>query len=153
MPFVDGVGYVPPEFNTPPQVSTRPARDQFSNIMDRLAPPQGMPDGEFPDIIPPAKSLAAPPANNGWRIRVGPQAPTGIADAGRLFKPLADFIGEVNTQANASGEMQEAFAAGENVQLHDVMIASEKAGIAVQLATQIRNKLVEAYQEVSRMQV
>ncbi|MBM3276231.1 MAG: flagellar hook-basal body complex protein FliE, partial [Candidatus Sericytochromatia bacterium] len=89
----------------------------------------------------------------GRGIALGPRGPGYVADAGQLFRPLADLLGQVNAQSLYSREMQEAFAAGENVELHDVMIASEKAGIAVQLTTQIRNKLLEAYQEMSRMQV
>jgi flagellar hook-basal body complex protein FliE len=44
-------------------------------------------------------------------------------------------------------------AAGGPVDLHDVMIASEKAALGFQLALQLRNKVVEAYQEIMRMQV
>lgn len=42
---------------------------------------------------------------------------------------------------------------GDNVDLHQVMIATEKAEIAMQLTLQIRNKLVEAYQELSKIQI
>jgi flagellar hook-basal body complex protein FliE len=44
-------------------------------------------------------------------------------------------------------------AAGEPVDLHDVMIAQEQASLSMQLAVQVRNKLVEAYQDVMRMQM
>ena len=44
-------------------------------------------------------------------------------------------------------------AAGEPVELHDVMIAMEEADLSLRLALQVRNKLVEAYQEIQRMQV
>jgi flagellar hook-basal body complex protein FliE len=46
-----------------------------------------------------------------------------------------------------------ALAKGEAVNLHDVTIAAQKASIAVQLATHVRDKAVEAYQEMMRMQV
>ena len=39
------------------------------------------------------------------------------------------------------------------VEIHDVMIGMEKAGVALQLTLAVRNKVLEAYQEVSRMQV
>jgi flagellar hook-basal body complex protein FliE len=62
-------------------------------------------------------------------------------------------IGEVNAlQANA-GEMVQRFAAGDRMDVHQVMIALEQASTAMQLTLQVRNKLVEAYQEVIRMQV
>lgn len=44
-------------------------------------------------------------------------------------------------------------AAGEPVDLHDVLIAAEESSVAFQLALQVRNKAVEAYQEIMRMQV
>ena len=42
---------------------------------------------------------------------------------------------------------------GKPVDLHQVMIAAEQAGLALQLTVQVRNKIIEAYQEISRMQV
>lgn len=44
-------------------------------------------------------------------------------------------------------------ANGENVDLHQVMITAQKASITLQAALEIRNKVVEAYQETMRMQV
>jgi flagellar hook-basal body complex protein FliE len=41
--------------------------------------------------------------------------------------------------------------AGEPVDLHEVMISSEEAGIAFDLMMEIRNKLLDAYQEIQRM--
>jgi flagellar hook-basal body complex protein FliE len=150
MPWVDGTGAIPPQFNDPPKLGGTWRGSDFGQVMDRLAAPQGSPSGEFPDVEKPALTLQAPAEP---RIRLGPRAAGPIDNAGRLFKPLADFLGEVNAQANYAGDMQEAFASGEDVKIHDVMIAAEKAGISVQLATQIRNKLLESYQEIWRMQV
>jgi flagellar hook-basal body complex protein FliE len=55
-------------------------------------------------------------------------------------------------QAEAQTNVQ-AYAIGEDVPLHQVMMSLNKAETSLQLATQIRNKLVGAYQEISRMQV
>ena len=49
--------------------------------------------------------------------------------------------------------MTEKLANGENVQLHDVMIASQKASIMLETTLQVRNKVVEAYQSIMRMQI
>lgn len=49
--------------------------------------------------------------------------------------------------------MTEKLARGENVDLHQVMIASQKANITLQATIEIRNKVIEAYQEIMRMQV
>jgi flagellar hook-basal body complex protein FliE len=46
-----------------------------------------------------------------------------------------------------------SLAKGDNIDLHEVTIAAQKASIAVQLTTEIRDKAVEAYQEIMRMQV
>jgi flagellar hook-basal body complex protein FliE len=46
-----------------------------------------------------------------------------------------------------------SLAKGDNIDLHEVTIAAQKAAIAVQLTTEIRDKAVEAYQEMMRMQV
>lgn len=151
MPYVPGVGAVPPSFDATPRLATDRQPEDFSRVIDRLAAPQGTSGAEFPDLIKPAQTLSDPQGAS--RILLGPQSRGVISDAGRIFRPLTDFVGEVNATANYSSDMQQAFAAGENVQLHDVMIASEKSSVAVQLATQVRNKLLEAYQEVARMQV
>ncbi|MGB3261796.1 flagellar hook-basal body complex protein FliE, partial [Paenisporosarcina sp.] len=42
---------------------------------------------------------------------------------------------------------------GEVKDIHEVMIASQKASLSLQLTVQVRNKVVEAYQEVMRMQL
>jgi flagellar hook-basal body complex protein FliE len=49
--------------------------------------------------------------------------------------------------------MAEKLARGENVELHEVMIASQKASITLAATMEIRNKVIEAYQEVMRMQI
>ena len=46
-----------------------------------------------------------------------------------------------------------AFALGQAPSVHDTMIAMEKADLSLRLATKVRNKVVEAYQEIMRMQV
>lgn len=60
---------------------------------------------------------------------------------------------EVNELQIKADKLTEQYLAGESVELHDVMLAAQEAQLALQLTVQIRNKLVEAYQEVSRMQI
>jgi len=66
---------------------------------------------------------------------------------------LTEAIGDVNQRQNEAGQMVERYATGEQIDVHQVMIAMEQAGTALQLTTQVRNKVVEAYQEVMRIQV
>ncbi len=69
---------------------------------------------------------------------------------GRLLAQAVEDLNRVNAQAN---EAMARLAAGEPVELHDVMIAMEQADLSLRLALQVRNKLIEAYQEIQRMQV
>lgn len=66
---------------------------------------------------------------------------------------LSKAIKNVNElQKDADIKMQK-LATGENKNIPDVLIASEKADIALRLMIQVRNKIVEAYQEIMKMQV
>ena len=66
---------------------------------------------------------------------------------------LKTLISRVDTQIKESDRKAEEFAVGQNHDLHQVMIAAEKAEISFQFLLQIRNKLMDAYQELMRMQV
>lgn len=66
---------------------------------------------------------------------------------------LKNAVNEVNSLGQQSSELKAQLLTGQVQDLHQVMIAAEKAGLAFQLTVQIRNKVVEAYQEIMRMQV
>lgn len=66
---------------------------------------------------------------------------------------LDDAIQNVNQTEQESTADTIALLTGEGGDLHTSMIAMEKADIALQLATQIRNKILDAYNEIMRMQV
>jgi len=66
---------------------------------------------------------------------------------------LKDSLNEVNKAQNESDNLTTKLAKGENVDLSQVMIASQKANITMQATIEIRNKAVEAYQEMMRMTV
>lgn len=66
---------------------------------------------------------------------------------------LADSLNKVNEAQVQSDVATEKLANGEKIDLHEVMIASQKASITLQTTLEIRNKVIEAYQEVMRMQV
>ncbi|MBX6394383.1 MAG: flagellar hook-basal body complex protein FliE [Alicyclobacillaceae bacterium] len=61
-----------------------------------------------------------------------------------------DRVGQLQQQAD---DMVAQFVAGQGVDVHDVMIAAQEALLALQLVVQIRDKAVEAYQEIMRMQI
>ncbi len=66
---------------------------------------------------------------------------------------LQDALNNVNNLQNESKQASLNMAAGKVEDIAEVTIASEKAAIALQLTMQVRNKVVDAYQEVMRMQV
>lgn len=66
---------------------------------------------------------------------------------------LKEFISDVDQLQKDSGLLKERFIKGEPVDLHDVMIASEKAKTSFQLLIELRNKGLDLYREVLRMQV
>ena len=66
---------------------------------------------------------------------------------------LNQFVGEVNDKQIASGQAVNDLLAGKDIPLHQAMIAMQEAGVAFQLMVEVRNKLLEGYQELMRMQV
>ncbi len=64
---------------------------------------------------------------------------------------LSNMINSVNDLQLDAGKVQELAATGEAADLHDVMIALEKAGVSMDLLMEIRNKLVDAYQTLVKM--
>ncbi len=66
---------------------------------------------------------------------------------------LKTSIAEVNQMQVAADRAAEQVAAGETKNLHGAMIKLEEADISLRLMVQVRNKAVEAYQEIMRMQV
>ncbi|RPF55999.1 flagellar hook-basal body complex protein FliE [Aquisalibacillus elongatus] len=66
---------------------------------------------------------------------------------------LKDAINKVNETQQVSDQKTNALVNGEINDLHEVMIASQKASVSLQTATQIQSKAIDAYKEVMRMQL
>lgn len=66
---------------------------------------------------------------------------------------LKEAISKTNNLILESEMINENFTAGRTDNIHQVMIAAEKADIAFQFTMQIRNKLLDAYNEIMRMQI
>ena len=66
---------------------------------------------------------------------------------------LKSALNKVNEAEHASNVKTEMFAAGQTGDLHDVMITAQKASITVETAVQIQQKVIDAYNEVMRMQI
>jgi flagellar hook-basal body complex protein FliE len=66
---------------------------------------------------------------------------------------LKQAIGQVGDLADASDKLTIDSALGKPVELHQVMIAATKAQLAMELLIEVRSRLIDAYQEISRMSV
>ena len=66
---------------------------------------------------------------------------------------MLDALSETNNLQHKADAMNAALAAGEVDDISQVVIAGQKAEIALQLTVQVRNKALSAYQELMRMQV
>ncbi len=94
------------------------------------------------------RALAAE-ASGGTRPSPAAQSDDPTAFTGMLREALDGVNGlkqDATSQVNA-------FLRGDDVSLTDVMVASQKSRVAFEATKQVRNRLLEAYQEISRMQV
>lgn len=67
---------------------------------------------------------------------------------------MKNAVNQVNETQQSASSMRTGFEMGDpNINLADVMIASQKSSVAFEATVQVRNKLVEAYQEVMRMAI
>jgi flagellar hook-basal body complex protein FliE len=94
--------------------------------------------------------------------RIGAIAPTlatgGVAApasaaGGDFGRTLTDLLGKLSQTERDTNQLVARAAAGDDVDIHDVMIATQAESLAFQVGLQVRNKLVEAYQEIFRMQM
>ncbi|MBV9772410.1 MAG: flagellar hook-basal body complex protein FliE [Gemmatimonadetes bacterium] len=65
---------------------------------------------------------------------------------------LKNALGEFSAQQDDATQKVGAFLRGEPIELHQVMAATEEAGIAVEMLVEVRNKVLEAYQTLANMQ-
>ena len=96
-----------------------------------------------------AKLAPAEAAELGGASAIGaPQA--APASFGKIFD---HFVADVNTKMAVGSAEQAKVLSGESTNLHQAMISMQEASVAFYLMVEVRNKLVESYQELMRMQV
>jgi len=95
----------------------------------------GLPAGAATELAGPGKDLAA-----------SPFAETPFADL------IGDVVGDVNGLQAQAGAAVTGLMTGSGIDVHQAMIATEKASMAFELALAVRNKAVQAYQSVMSMQ-
>jgi len=76
------------------------------------------------------------------------QEPMG--DFGAVLKDAVSSLADLGAKADANAMK---LATGQDVDIHEVMLSMESASLGMQTALQVRNKLVDAYQEIMRMSV
>lgn len=89
------------------------------------------------------------------QIGTGSGQTNGIAENGSVSFAdyLKDAVGNVNSSITDAQDMQQKLATGQIDDIHSVMIAAEKSDLALQFTLAIRNKVMDAYSEIMRMQV
>jgi flagellar hook-basal body complex protein FliE len=115
--------------------------------------------------IPAITSTSVSAAMNGLQTQMQSQAPaqlpgiSSMADmtgADGTTMPFADLmtdaVGEVNRLQDQAGRAVRGLMTGTGVDIHQAMIATQKASMAFELTLSIRNKAVQAYQQVMSMQ-
>jgi len=86
----------------------------------------------LPQLLPPSSSSGQP---------------------GEFQKVLTGTINELESLNNNAADSVQKFLSGENEELHTTILATQKASLAFDLGLQVRNKVVDAYQEIMKMQM
>ena len=112
----------------------------YGSAMDKIVP------GSFvPDIAPAAPK--SEPLDNG-------DAVGGVGSATGSFKDtLSSFLNDVNDKQVTADQKSQDLALGKTNDLEGVVKSVEEAGLSMQFTLAIRNKLMDAYTEIQRMQV
>ncbi|MFM1770098.1 MAG: hypothetical protein RJA22_2627 [Verrucomicrobiota bacterium] len=106
--------------------------------------------GSLPGAIPLREFQELP----GNLLQPASPALPGAATAPNSFEGmLGRLVTDVNTKQAAASDAVHGLMTGQGVPLHQAVIAMEEAGVSFQLMVEVRNKLVESYQELMRMQV
>lgn len=98
---------------------------------------------------------AASPVNDLPKVDSGINRSTPSIEGGEktFAQSLKDAVNEVNQLQKISDIKSQELATGKTQNISEVMIAAEKADISLRLMVQVRNKIIEAYQEMMKMQV
>ncbi len=83
----------------------------------------------------------------------GLQTSPAAASKGSFSDVLSNMVREVNTKQQVANQSVNSMLSGQNVPLHQTMISMEEAQVSFQLMVEVRNKLLESYQEIMRMQI
>jgi flagellar hook-basal body complex protein FliE len=100
----------------------------------------------------PAAAPATPAGGIGSIGGVG-STPDASSTGNSFLDALGNALGELNTQVNGADASMASFAAGGSADIHTVMLDLQQASIGLKTGIAVRDKLLEAYQELMRIQV
>ena len=79
-----------------------------------------------------------------------PSAGRGVSGTGSFGESLEKAIADIETKTKEADVAAYKYASGDSIPIHTVIIAAEQARMSIALAAEVRNKVLEAYQELSR---
>jgi len=113
--------------------------DPAAKTPAEIATPQPIPFSELEKISP---SILPLPANQ-----------VGAPAAASFDNLLKTFVSDVNDKQASARDTVHGLLSGQNVSLHQAVIGMEEAAVSFQLMVEVRNKLLDSYQELMRMQI
>lgn len=104
-------------------------------------------------INPVALKAYTNPLTNGTR-EAGKTSPMAqeTANTRSFADTIKESLGKVNDLQGSKDAMIKSFASGERQNVHELMISLQKAGMAMRMTSAVRNKVLEGYQELMKMQ-
>ena len=103
------------------------------------------------ELMPPQAQRPSGPDRSGGADQAGGASPsTSPVSFGEALK---DVLGRVDDSMRAADELATRYIAGEEIDLHTVIVEMQKADISFRTMLEVRNKLVDAYREIMNLQV
>ena len=85
--------------------------------------------------------------------KVGNELSVGDAEKKKTFgDTMKEFVQDVDKMQKVADYQVERYATGDLKDIHEVMIAAQQANLSLQLLVEVRNKVMESYRELMRMQ-
>jgi len=104
------------------------------------------------------KSVAMQAYQNALKVQQDAQSKIGAnfksanaAPKGGFMETLKGNLEKVNNLQNEKSDMATAFAAGKDTNVHELMISLQKAGLAMSMTSAVRGKLMQTYQELTKL--
>lgn len=99
------------------------------------------------------KTIDVPAADLNQLSTAGARGTPAAASGQSFENVLGGMIQEVNSRQVQAADKMQGVLSGDGVPLHQAVLAMEEASISFQLMVEVRNKLLESYQEIMRMQI